>query len=149
MAEEQLVVFRLGKEEYAVSIAQVKEIILYKGATRIPNTPEYMEGIINLRGKVIPVIELAAQFGVEVKTGADRRVVIVETAGQEVGIVVDEVTEVIRLQQVAIEPAPAMTGSNDYVRGIGKENDRLLILLDLGKLFKKDEIEAIQASRIA
>lgn len=149
MAEEQLVVFRLGKEEYAVSIAQVKEIILYKGATKIPNAPEYMEGIINLRGKVIPVIELAARFGVGVKNGLERRVVIVETAGQEVGIVVDEVTEVIRLQQTAIEPAPAMTGNSDYVRGIGKENDRLLILLDLGKLFRKDEIEAIQASRIA
>lgn len=149
MEEEQLVVFRLGKEEYAVSIAQVKEIIHYNGATRIPNTPEYMEGIINLRGKVIPVIELAARFGGAANTEIDRHVVIVETVGQEVGIVVDEVTEVIRLQEAVIEPAPTMTGNSDYVRGIGKENNRLLILLDLRKLFKKDEIEAIKAIHTA
>ena len=73
MAEEQLVVFRLGKEEYAVSIAQVKEIIHYKGATKMPNTPAYMEDIINLRGKVIPVIELAMRFGVGAGSTIDQR----------------------------------------------------------------------------
>jgi purine-binding chemotaxis protein CheW len=143
MAEEQLVVFRLGKEEYAVPIAQVKEIIHYKGATKMPNTPSYMEGIINLRGKVIPVVELAMRFGIGAGNTVDRRVVIVETAGQEVGIIVDEVTEVIRLQETAIEPVPAMSASTDYVRGIGKDNDRLLIILDLAKLFRNDELEAI------
>ncbi|KYZ78015.1 hypothetical protein AXX12_00270 [Anaerosporomusa subterranea] len=149
MAEEQLVVFRLGKEEYAVSITQVKEIIHFKGTTKMPNTPAYMKGIINLRGKVIPVIELAMRFGVGAGCAVDRRVVIVETAGQEVGIVVDEVTEVIRLQEAAIEPVPTMSASNDYVRGIGKDKDRLLIILDLAKLFRKDELEEIQSSHIA
>jgi purine-binding chemotaxis protein CheW len=149
MVEEQLVVFLLGKEEYAVSIAQVKEIIQYKGATKLPNTPAYMEGIINLRGKVIPVIELAMRFGVVASSTINRRVVIVETAGQEIGIVVDEVTEVIRLQEAAIEPVPTMSASNDYVRGIGKDNNRLLIVLDLSKLFGKGEIEAIQSCKIA
>ncbi len=144
MAEEQLVVFRLGKEGYAVSIAQVKEIIQYKGATKIPNTLGYMEGIINLRGKVIPVIELAARFGMVVKGETDRRVVILETAGQEVGIVVDEVTEVIRLQDSAIEPAPTLTASNDYIRGIGKDRDRLLILLNVEKLFSFKEMEVLK-----
>lgn len=144
MSEEQLVVFRLGKEEYAISIAQVKEIIQYKGATKIPNTLNYMEGIINLRGKVIPVIELAARFGMVVKGKTDRRVVILETAGQEVGIVVDEVTEVIRLQDSAIEPASTLTASNDYIRGIGKESDRLLILLNVENLFSFKEMEELK-----
>lgn len=148
MNEEQLVVFRLGKEEYAVSISQVKGIIHNQGATKIPSAPEYMEGVINLRGKVIPVAELATRFGIEARYETDSRIIIVETAGQEVGIVVDEVTEVISLQQIAIEPAPAMAGSSDYVRGVGKENDRLLILLDLEKLFKRGEIETSQVVNI-
>ena len=149
MAEEQLVVFRLGQEEYAVSIAQVKEILHYKGATKMPHTPAYMEGIITLRGKVIPVVELAMRFGLVASSTVERRVVIVEAAGQEVGIVVDEVTEVIRLQESAIEPVPAMSVRNDYVRGIGKDNGRLLILLDLAKLFREDEIAEFQSSQLA
>lgn len=148
MGEEQLVVFRLGQEEYAVSIAQVKEIIHYKGATKMPNAPAYMEGIINLRGNVIPVIELANRFGILASRTVNRRVVIVETTGQEVGIVVDEVTEVISLPESAIEPLPTISANHDYVRGIGKDNGRLLIILDLAKLFGQDELTAIQVSHI-
>ena len=143
MAEEQLVVFGLGKEEYAVAISQVKEIILYSGATQLPNTPEYMEGIINLRGKVIPVIDLALRLKVPAQKEINKRALIIETTGQEIGIVVDEVTEVIRIQDTAIEPSPAVGTNNAYIRGIGKDGDRLLILLDVGLLFGEKDLEAI------
>ena len=144
MAEEQLVLFRLGTEEYGICISQVREIIQYKSATRLPRTPEFMEGIITLRGKVIAVIELAKRFGLAGRGGLDRRVVIIETGGQEIGIIVDEVTEVMRLQENAIEMTATIMVSNAYIRGIGKYGDRLLILLDVDKLFGSKEIEELK-----
>ena len=139
MAEEQLVLFSLGQEEYGVSITQVKEIILYKEATRLPDTPVYMEGIISLRGKIIPVVDLARRLELTSAKNKDRRALVIETAGREIGIVVDEVTEVIRLSDSAIDPLPTVTG-NGYIRGIGKAGNRLLILLDVDKLFSEDEM---------
>lgn len=144
MAEQQMVLFRLGSEEYGVPISQVKEIIQYKGATRLPQTPDFMEGVINLRGKVIPVIELVKKLGLAAIGGLDRRAVIIETEGQEIGVIVDEVTGVLRLQDGVIEPAPTMTASNDYIRGIGKDGNRLLILLDVEKLFGTTELEELK-----
>lgn len=144
MEEQQMVLFRLGEEEYGLPISQVKEIIQYKGATKLPQTPDFMEGVINLRGKVIPVIELAKKFGIAASGSSDRRAVIIETEGQEIGVIVDEVTEVIRLPDTAIEHAPTATSSNDYVRGIGKDDNRLLILLDVEKLFGSKEVEELK-----
>ena len=147
MDEEQVVVFRLGQEEYAVSIAEVKEIIQYKGATKLPGTPDFLEGIINLRGKVIPVVDMAKQFGLSAAQISDRRAIIVETRGMEIAVIVDEVTEVLRLQSDAIEPAPdmAMVGGA-HVRGIGKTGERLLILLATDALFSSDEMTGIKAA---
>lgn len=143
MAEEQLVLFKLAQEEYAIAITQVKEIILYNGATRLPNVPEYMEGIINLRGNTIPVINLAQRLALtDVSSGGNKKALIIETAKQEFGIVVDEVTEVLILEDSAIEDAPEMS-SNDWIRGIGKAGDRLLILLDMNYLFGNEEIEQL------
>lgn len=146
MAEEQLVLFRLGKEIYGISITQVKEIILYKEATKIPNTPSYMEGIISLRGKVIPVVSLAIKLEMNEAKGTEKRALIVETGNKDVGILVDDVTEVIRLQESAIELPPTTT-SNKYVRGIGKVDDRLLILLDVDELFSEDDMNDLQSVR--
>ncbi len=146
MAEEQLVLFSLGKEEYAISITQVKEIIHYKEATKLPSTPEYMEGIITLRGKIIPVVNLALRLELAISTSSDKRVLIVETAGRETGILVDEVTEVIRLQDSAIELPPTAT-ANGYIRRIGKEGTRLLILLDVDKLFGEEEMQELKKVR--
>lgn len=143
MTEEQLVLFSLGKEEYAISITQVKEIIQYKEVTKLPNTPKYMEGIITLRGKIIPVIDLAMRLELAPLKKSDKRVLIIETAGWEIGIVVDEVTEVIRLQDSAIDPWQTTTG-NGYVRGIGKKGNRLLILLDVDKLFGEEEMKELK-----
>ncbi|MDR3591390.1 MAG: chemotaxis protein CheW [Negativicutes bacterium] len=143
MAEEQLVLFRLGNEEYAISITQVKEIIQYKGVTKLPNMPAYIEGIISLRGKIIPVIDLAMRLDLATSTTGEKRALIIETAEREIGIVVDEVTEVIHLADSAIEPSPAATGGG-YIRGIGKAGSRLIILLDVNMLFSQDEMQQLK-----
>lgn len=145
MLGEQFVVFRLGKEEYAVSIAQVKEIIHYQETTRLPNTPDYMEGVINLRGKVIPVLNLAVRFGIRASASCDRRAIIAETCAAQLGIVVDEVTEVLWLDKDSMESTPeAIADKHKIIRGIGKVADRLLILLDLGNLMSREEMSAIK-----
>lgn len=144
MASEQLVVLQLAAEEYAIPISQVKEIIRYHGATKLPNTPDYMDGIINLRGKVIPVIDLAGKFAVTAEKAADKQALIVEAASQEVGLVVDAVTEVIRLEETSIEAVSGMAQSTEYIRSIGKVDNRLLIILELNKLFTQEEMTALQ-----
>jgi len=139
MDGEQFIVFTLGQEYYAIAISQVKEIIHYQGSTKLPNTPLYMEGIINLRGKLLPVIDLAGKFGIQAGNGQDRRAVIVEALGRDVGMLVDDVTEVLWLQETAIEPPPAICACRkEYIRGVGKDKDRLLILLELENLFADD-----------
>ena len=140
--EEQLVVFRLGKEFYGISIAQVREIITEQNATKLPRTPEFMIGIINIRGKIVPVVELAARLGLRIDKTADRRIMIVETSRQEIGIIVDEVAEVLHLPDTAIESPPEVNAEKrDHIRGIGKDKDRLLVLLDVSKLFSTEELK--------
>jgi len=141
MAEEQLVVFKLGTEEYAIPIFEVREIIRYNGATKLPNTPMYMEGIINLRGKVVPVINIANRFGQSFEMGNEPKVIIIESSSQDIGIIVNEVTEVLRIADNHIEPPPTST-SHNYIRGIGKIKERLLILLNLKNLFSEQELNS-------
>lgn len=148
MAEEQFVSFLIGKEEYAISITQVREIIQYKGTTKLPKTPDYMEGIINLRGKIIPVIDVAKRLCLPTSKQEDRRALVIETAGQEIGIVVDAVTEVIKIPDESIEAAPGMAAKG-YIRGIGKIKQRLIILLDVDDLFSPSELHEFDALKAA
>lgn len=141
---EQLVAFRLGREEYAISISQVKEIVRYSGATKLPNTPTHMEGIINLRSNVIPVVNLAKRFDLPAEEVKAKQVVILETAGLEVGVIVDEVTEVLMIEEENMEPAPMMDQQEAFFRGIGKLGDRLMLILDLDVLFDREETEMLQ-----
>ncbi len=103
-----------------------------------------MDGIINLRGKVVSVIDLAGKFTLSVEKSPDKQVLIVEAAGQEVGLVVDAVTEVMRLEENAIEVANGIAQSNEYIRAIGKVDKRLLIILDLNRLFTQEEIAVMK-----
>ena len=144
MASEQLVVFQLAIEEYAIPIAQVKEIIHYKGATKLPSTPGYMDGIISLRGKVLPIIDLAEKFALLTEKSAAKQALIVEVAGQDIGLVVDAVTEVIHLEETAIEEANGIAQSNEFIKSIGKVDKRLLIILDLDKLFTQEEMTVMR-----
>jgi purine-binding chemotaxis protein CheW len=146
--EEQLVVFELAHESYGVDIGAVNTIIRMQEITEIPRSPDFVEGVINLRGSIIPVIDLRKRFSLPMteQTKASR-IVVVESCGQLIGMVVDAVTETLRLQQDAIEPpSPIVTSvDSEYVRGVGKLENRLVILLDLDKVLTSKEIDALRA----
>lgn len=137
----QLVSFRLGGEEFGLEILKVQEIIRMPDMTRVPNAPEFVEGVINLRGKVIPVIGLRKRFGLEARDhGKDTRVVVVEVLGSIVGFEVDSVSEVLRIPADTVEPPPRLAKMrNEYVSGVGKLENRLLLLLDVDRLITESE----------
>jgi purine-binding chemotaxis protein CheW len=134
----QLVTFGLGGEEYAVDILKVQEINRIREITGIPNAPYHVEGIINLRGRVIPVINLRKKFGLPDRENNDlARIMIMDTRGFTVGIIVDYVSEVLRISSDIVEPAPAMASGNtgeDFIRGIAKMDNRLVILVDMDSI---------------
>lgn len=134
MAEEQLVTFSLGSEEFGVDIMCVQEIIRIPPITRVPKAPRYVEGVINLRGNVIPVVSLRTRFGMDRVEETDlSRIIVLQVQNKVFGIRVDAVTEVLRLDTSAIEPPPPVALGMDsyFIRGVGKIGERLLILLDL------------------
>lgn len=145
--ELQLVIFMLGKEEYGLPITKVQEINRMVSITRLPQTPDFMEGVINLRGRVLPVLDLRKRFQLaEAVMNDDTRIIIVDVAGQTLGIVVDAVTEVVRLQADNVEPPPpAFILDSQYIEGIGKLDGRLLILLAIDKVLTTQEAIALQS----
>ncbi len=144
----QLVTFRLGKEEFSLDILQVQEIIRHMELTRVPKTPDFVEGVINLRGKVIPVLDLRRRFGLgtDERTN-DTRIIVVEVDNKTVGLKVDAVSEVLRLPADRVEAPPEIvTGvESEYIKGVGKLDGRLLILLDVEKVLSKNEKDALTA----
>lgn len=148
MSEMQLVIFSLGKEEYGVDIMQVKEIVTYKEPVKVPNTPQFVEGIINLRGEIIPIVNLKKRFTIPGEDIADQtRVIVMSIDSKKVGFIVDDASEVITINNENIEPAPEIVAGIDrrYITGIGKVEERILIILDLDKLFSEKEQEALEA----
>ncbi len=133
----QFVVCRIGEEEFAVDVLSVQEINRLVEVTRVPKTPHYVEGVINLRGRIIPVLDLRRRFGLRsAEQTIQTRVVVVSHQSRLVGLVVDSVVEVLNLPKSAIEPPPSIgnaTGA-EYTLGVGRLEDRLLILLDLNRL---------------
>lgn len=140
---KELVTFNVGEEEYGVEILKVQEIIRMIGITKVPKAPEFVEGVINLRGKVIPVVNFRKKFGMEDKEdNKETRIIVSNIDGRILGFIVDSVSEVLRLPISAIEPAPTIITSNDseYIIGVGKLEDRLLILINLDKLLSDKEL---------
>ena len=138
----QIVSFMVGNEEYAVDILKVHEINRSIEVTRVPNTPEYVEGVINLRGKVVSIIDLRKRFGMPQREhDKNTRIIVVELQEQVVGFVVDAVKEVLRIPTSVIEPPPSFVGgaNAEYITGVGKLEDRLLIMLDLEKVLSTNE----------
>ncbi len=134
----QLVSFVVGVEEYAIPILRVQEINRMMQITRVPQSPEFVEGVINLRGKIIPVVDLRARFGLGCsESTSENRIIVVEVSGRVIGFTVDKVNEVLRISANIVDDPPTMVSGieTDYVEGVGKLDDRLLILLDLNKLF--------------
>jgi purine-binding chemotaxis protein CheW len=147
--EQQLVVFELGAELYGVEIARVHEIIRLQTVTRVPRAPAFVEGVINLRGKVIPVVDLRRRFGLpSAEHTRSTRIVVVEIGDQVVGIVVDGVSEVLRVNTATVEPpSPVVAGiDSEYLHGIAKLPERLVILLDLDRVLARDERSALAAA---
>ncbi len=144
--EQQLVVFDLNGEAYGVDIESVREIIRMQDITRVPRTPDFVEGVINLRGKVIPVVELRKRFSLPaMERSKDNRIVNVDISGQEIGMVVDAVTEVLRISSDSVEPPSSVitTADSGYLRGIAKLEDKLIILLDLDQVLSTEERETL------
>lgn len=149
--ENQYVIFKLGNEYYGVNIVAVESIIKVQEITKMPHVPSFVEGITNLRGAVIPVIDLRKRFdlpqGEETK---DTRIVVVEMGNITAGMVVDAVTEVVHVAAENIEPPSPMVSTVDtaFITGIAKVDQRLIILLDLRKVLTVDERENLQAAII-
>ncbi|CAG0967189.1 MAG: chemotaxis protein CheW [Candidatus Methanoperedens sp.] len=145
--ELQLVVFNIGPEEFGVEIMNVQEIIRMTNITKIPQASGYVKGIINLRGRIIVVINLDVIMGMKSKEQDENTRIIVADIGETVmGFIVDSVSEVIRLPSSSVEPAPSVIANKigtEYVRGVGKMEDRLLILLDLDKILGANELHDI------
>jgi purine-binding chemotaxis protein CheW len=147
--ERQLVVFQLGAELYGVDIARVHEIIRLQAITRVPRAPKFVEGVINLRGKVIPVVDLRRRFGLPTAEHTRAtRIVVVEIGDQVVGIIVDSVSEVLRINTSTVEPpSPVVAGiDSEYLHGIAKLPERLVILLDLDRVLARDERRALEVA---
>jgi len=144
----QLVSFMLADEEYGVEVLKVREIIRMPSVTRMPNTPRHVEGIINLRGTVIPVISLRRRFGLlEHETGGQTRIIIMDVAGSQTGFIVDAVSEVIRIPGNEIQPPPALVLSGgigrEFIRGVFSHAERLLIIMDVDRMFSADEQDSL------
>jgi purine-binding chemotaxis protein CheW len=146
----QLVGFHVAGEEYCLDILRVQEIIRLQKLTRVPNAPGSMDGVMNLRGKIIPVIALRKHFGLEpVVADKQTRIVVVEIQGTVLGFIVDSVSEVLRISADTVQPPPLLSkASQEYVSGVGKLDNRLLILLDVDRLLNNEDFvdlsEAVQ-----
>ena len=148
MAKElHIVGFRIGRETFGVPISLVHEIVRVPEITPVPEAPEYVEGVINLRGKIISVVDLRRRFGeTEVKAHKKNRILVVEVAGKLVGLMVDAASEVLKIPPSEIDLPPNVfeEGELNYVTGVGKLQGRLIILIDLTKILQKGELRRLE-----
>lgn len=144
----QLVVFRLGKEEFGVFINQVQEIVRFLPVTPLPRVAAFVEGIVNLRGNIVPLIALRKKFNMDVvEQTKDTRIIVVNVEGTMIGMIVDSVSEVLRIAKNSIEPPPPLVSNVDseFIQGVVNINKRLIILLELKRVITKEERKALQA----
>jgi purine-binding chemotaxis protein CheW len=140
----KVIVFQLKDEEYGVEVEQVKSIERVQHITRVPSTPDFVEGVINLRGVVTPIIDLRKRFNIEGLDHSDTtRVIIVTVEKMDIGLVVDGANDVIDIPSSAVEPPPQVVGGleAEYIRGVAKLEKRLLILLNLDKVLNSEEMD--------
>ncbi len=145
----QLVSFRLGQEEFGIDILKVQEINRMVDITRVPQAPYYCEGVINLRGKVIPVIDLRKKFDMDAREwDKNTRIVVCDVKGNVVGMIVDAVEEVLRIPGSTVESAPSIvtTVNSDYIKGVAKLEERLMIFLDISRIAAEaqEEVEVLE-----
>ena len=146
--EYQLVIFTVGNEEFGVDISQVREIVRLVQITYLPKAPVFIEGVVNLRGQVLAVIDLSKRLGVVSKQrGENTRIIVVEVGENTVGMIVDSVSEVLRLSSENVEEVPSLVDTEvpeHYIRGVGKLKDRLLVLLDLNRILTPEEFQHVE-----
>lgn len=138
--------FVLGEEEYGLEILKVREIIGLMEITNVPQTPDFIKGVINLRGKVIPVIDLRLKFGMEpVEHTEETCIIVVDIGGSLMGTLVDTVSEVLNVTQEQIEPSPSFGSriKTDFILGMGKIKDKVIILLEIEKVLSSEELVQI------
>lgn len=146
MSEKQYVIFKLGTEEYGVDIMKVKEISEFKESTKVPNAPYFVDGIINLRGEIIPIINLKKRFKVSLgDINSDTRIIVININDRNVGFVVDEASQVLRIKDDEIDAAPEIIAGveRQYITGVGKVGEKIIILLDLEKILTDEEKEKL------
>lgn len=149
---QEFLVFTLGDEEYGIDILKVQEIRGYDQVTRIANTPEFIKGVTNLRGVIVPIIDLRVKFSQpDVEYNDNTVVIVLNLDHRVVGIVVDGVSDVLSLTQEQIRPAPefAVTMSTEYLTGLGALGERMLILVDIEKLLSSEEMALMDTLRSA
>jgi purine-binding chemotaxis protein CheW len=147
----QLVTFKMNTEEYAVDILKVQEINRMSEIAKVPNAPEYVEGVINLRGRVIPVVSLRKRFGFAEKDSDEQsRIIIMDIQSITIGVIVDSVSEVLRIPSNTVDPAPSFSTElgTEFIKGIAKMEDRLIILIDMNILIERTEsVSMLEASQ--
>ncbi|ACO78622.1 Chemotaxis protein [Azotobacter vinelandii CA] len=143
----EFLVFSLGSEEYAIDILKAQEIRSYENVTRIANTPDFIKGVTNLRGVIVPIVDLRIKFHLErVEYGGQTVVIVVNVEGRVVGVVVDGVSDVISLSPEQIKPAPefSLSLSSDYLSGLASIGERMLVLVDIDKLLTSEEMALVE-----
>lgn len=144
--EKQIVGFRVGRETFGVPISLVHEIVRVPDITAVPEAPDYVEGVINLRGKIISVIDLRKRFGEQqISSDKKNRILVVEVASKMVGLIVDAASEVLKVPETEIDLPPNVfeEGELNYVTGVGKLRGRLIIMIDLNKILQKGELRRL------
>lgn len=143
----QLVSFKVGEEEFGIDILKVQEINRMLKVTKVPNAPDFVEGVVNLRGRIIPVIDLRKRLSIESKDHDHKtRIVVVDIEGNIIGFIVDEVNEVLRISKDIIENPPELVSrvNSDFITAVAKLEDRIIILLNLNHLLQKDEQQMLE-----
>ncbi len=139
--------FRIGDEEYGIEIEHVLEVIGLQKITEVPDMPDYVKGVINLRGQVIPIIDIRKRFNMEPRDYDDRTcVLVVDIRSSNVGFIVDQVSDVLDIPESSVEPPPkvsAGTGSGKFIKGLGKVEENVKIILDVQKLLYEEDLEKI------
>ncbi|WP_430886010.1 chemotaxis protein CheW [Fusibacter sp. JL216-2] len=146
MSDRQYVIFKLGDEKYGVEISNVGGITEFSSITKVPDAPAYIEGIINLRGDIIPIINLKTRFNIaSTAENADPRIIVYNTNERDIGFVVDDASQVIRLEGKDIDPAPAIIAGKDrqFIAGVGKNDGEIIVLLDFEKILSEEETEML------
>ena len=144
----QVVIFKIGKEEYGIDIMKVVEIVLHQEIRQVPDTPHYIEGIINLRGEIHPIYNLRTRFKMTDKVADEQtKIIVIRTVERNIGFIVDNVSEILSISDDDIQDAPSIvntTGGDKYIQGVAKQGNRMIVLLDVDRLVSDKDNQVME-----